>query len=69
MTEEKWMGLEVEQKQEMGTVGNLCASKQWVNRREGIRPRSQTLCVSVLPGFKSKDWCPDDNKISCNFPS
>lgn len=28
MTEEKWMGLEVEQKQEMGTVGNLCAVEQ-----------------------------------------
>lgn len=28
MTEEKGMGLEVEQKQEMGTVGNLCAVEQ-----------------------------------------
>lgn len=45
MTEEKGVALEVEQKQEMGTVGNLCAADQAnasVNRERGL-----DLCVSL----------------------
>ena len=58
MTEEKGMALEVEQKQEMGTVGNLCAADQAnasVDRKRGLDPcsgRRVCMCVSLFPGYK-----------------
>lgn len=48
-TEEKGMDLEVEKKQEMGTVGNLCPVDQAnasVNRKEDQTPESVGVSVN-----------------------
>ena len=60
MTEEKGKALEVEQKQEMGTVGNLCAADQAnasVNRKRGLEPYVSPrvcMCMSLFPVINVK---------------
>lgn len=62
------MALEVEQKQEMGTVGNLCAADQAnasVNRKRGLDPCvSLRVCVCAFHYFQATNVQTDVQTIT-----